>query len=479
MKLINSIYKSTGVIGTCIALLSTSCSKDFLDVVPIDRVAKDNFFKTASDLRIAVNGVYSAQRELYSDGAFFVMEEARSDNATQNVADQAERVAPESFTDDQGNLLVLDIYTRDYDLINICNAIVDRAPNATGDATVIAKIVGEARFLRAATYFQMVQDFGEVPLKITESTDFGNVIQVRASVNDIYSFITTELTAAAAVLPHVNDGSEGNEVGRATWGSAMAMLGKVQLQHGQTSDAATSLQAVVDANIYSLLPVYADLWIPTNWNNAESVFEIQFDPANQTGSPYTSAFIPPSVATAMGIVEGGNAFAVRPTADMVSAYEANDARKNASLGIDGAGLPYIIKYLDVAASGTGSRNHFPVLRYADVLLMLAEAKGEGSDAYALINQVRQRAGLGDINSATAGSFIDKVQHERKVELAFENQRWHDLLRLPADETLSIMNTQLSAQFGRPFNLTSKNLLYPIPIAEIQTAGGIITQNPGY
>src|SRR3954471_14817123 len=99
-----------------LTLISFSCKKDFLDVIPIDRVAKDNFFKTESDLRIAVNGVYAAQRSLYADGSWFVLEDARSDNTTQNVNDQAERVAPESFTDDPGNLLVLTIYTQLYDI---------------------------------------------------------------------------------------------------------------------------------------------------------------------------------------------------------------------------------------------------------------------------------------------------------------------------------------------------------------------------
>lgn len=478
MKLI-SPDKKVLIAVAFMAFVSFSCKKDFLDVVPIDRVAKDNFFKTESDLRIAVNGVYAAQRSLYADGSWYVLEEARSDNTTQNVADQAERVAPEGFSDDAGNLLVLTIYTQMYDIINLCNAIIERAPAATGDKAAIDRIVGEARFLRAATYFQLVQDWGKVPLKITESLDFSNVIQPRASVDEIYTFIVNELTSAASVLPHVYDGSAGNEIGRATWGAALGLLGKVQLQHGNNTEAAAALQQVVNSNIYALLPNYADLWVPSNKNTQESLYEIQFNPANQTGSPYTSSLIPPAEATALGIVAGGNAFAVRPTADMVNAYEAGDKRKAASLAIDAGGLPYIIKFLDLQAAASGARNDFPVLRYADVLLLLAEAKGEGTEAYGLINQVRNRAGLEDIDAGSPGTFIEKVQHERRVELAFEGQRWHDLLRLPSAETISIMSTQLTIQFGRPIQLTEKNLLYPIPVAEIETSNGIIDQNPGY
>jgi hypothetical protein len=395
------------------------------------------------------------------------------------VADQAERVAPESFSDDAGNLLVLTIYTQMYDIINLCNAIIERAPAATGDAAVIARVVGEAKFLRAATYFQLVQDWGQVSLKTTESVDFSTVIQPRAAVSEVYSFIVSELTAAAGALPHSYDGTAGNEKGRATWGAAMGLLGKVQLQQGNNAEAEAALQAVVNSNEYSLLPVYADLWKPENQNTAESLFEIQYEPANQTGSPYTSSFIPPAEANALGIVAGGNAFAIRPTADMVNEYEAGDERKAASLAIDGTGLPYIIKFLDLQAAASGARNNFPVLRYADVLLLLAEAKGESTASYDLINQVRDRAGLGPIDATTPGTFIDKVQHERRVELAFEGHRWHDLLRLPPSEVIDIMSTQLTTQFARPVSLASKNLLYPIPIAEIQTSNGIITQNDGY
>lgn len=479
MKLFN--YKSNNkdfILIVFMTLISFSCNKDFLDVVPIDRVAKDNFFKTESDLLIAVNGVYATQRNLYASPSLFVMEEARSDNVAQDVTDQPGRVAPESFTEEPGNLLPLSTYSQMYDLVNLCNAIIGRAPSANGDKAAIDRIVGEARFLRAATYFQLVQDWGEVPLKVTESLDFSKVTQPRAPVSEVYNFIVTELNAAASVLPHVYNGKAGNEIGRATWGAAMGLLGKVQLQQGHKTEATVALKEVVSSNLYSLLPKYADLWVPDNQNTKESLFEIQFNPDNQTASPYTSYLISPAQAVVLGVT-GGNTFVPRPTADMVNAYEPGDTRKTASVAIDGSGLPYIIKYLDLQAKGIGARNDFPVLRYADVLLLLAEALGEGSEAYSLINQIRNRAGLGNIDSSTPGSFIDKVQHERRVELAFEAQRWHDLLRLPPNQTIAIMNAQLTQQFGRPFQLTTKNLLYPIPIAEIQTGNGIITQNPGY
>lgn len=479
-------YKSLKGIYFIIGLMmvvSMSCKKSFLDIVPIDRVAKDNFFKTDVDLQIAVNGVYATQRGLYasvgSSSNSFALEEARSDNATQNVADQAERVATESFTDDAGNLLVLSMYSQMYNIVNLCNAIIDRAPNATGDKLAIDVAVAQARFLRAATYFQLVQDWGGVPLKITESLDFNNVIQPKATVSEVYDFITSELTVAATTLPVTYDGTSGNEVGRATKGAALALLGKALLQEGKNAEAVTALTAVVNLGIYSLLPDYADLWVPENKNTVESIYEIQFNPANQTGSPYTSALTPPVEATNLGIAASGNAFAIRPTQDLLNAYEPDDKRKNASIAIDGTGLPYIIKYLDLQTASSGARNDFPVLRYADILLALAEAMGESTEAYGLINQVRTRAGLPDINAATPGTFIDKVMHERRVELAFEDHRWHDLLRLPADQTIAIMSAQLTTQFGRPIQLTAKNLLYAIPIAEIQTSGGAITQNEGY
>jgi len=129
--------------------------------------------------------------------------------------------------------------------------------------------------------------------------------------------------------------------------------------------------------------------------------------------------------------------------------------------------------------GNDANNNFPVIRYADALLLLAEALGESPEAYGLINEVRARAHLGPISAATPGTFIDKVMHERQVELAFECQRWHDLLRLDQAETLSIMNAHLAREFpGNNISIDAHNLLAPLPDTEIQT-NALATQNPGY
>jgi hypothetical protein len=169
-----------------------------------------------------------------------------------------------------------------------------------------------------------------------------------------------------------------------------------------------------------------------------------------------------------------------PTQDLINAYELGDKRKAASLAVAPDGTPYILKFKDPGVKvGNDANVDFPVLRYADVLLMLAEATGESAQSYALINQVRNRAGLKDISAATPGTFMDKLMHERQVELAFECQRWHDILRLGDAKAVSLMNAHLTREYpGQNFQIDSHDLLNPIPVSEMQT-NAKMEQNPGY
>ena len=216
---------------------------------------------------------------------------------------------------------------------------------------------------------------------------------------------------------------------------------------------------------------------PTLKNSAESIFELQFLPP-LNGSPFWNYFAPPSLNIPGGT--NGSTSPNTPTKDLIAAYEPGDTRLAASIGYDPNLQPYILKFKDPAvAVGNDANNDFPIIRYADAMLMLAEALGETTEAYGLINQVRARAGLAAISAATPGAFIDKLMHERQVELALECQRWHDLLRLPQSETLSIMNGNLAREFpGDNIVIDAHNLLAPLPITEIQT-NTLATQNPGY
>jgi hypothetical protein len=478
MKTKNIFSNGLGMMLLLSLSILSSCSKKFLDVVPVDRIPKEEFYKTAEDLNTAVYGCYSNQRAMYTawELALYNLEETRSDNTNQDLGRQAEHKAVDNFSAAAGNTSIFGFWATAYDCINVCNAVIDRAPAVDMDETLRNQYIGEALFIRAQAYFLLVQDYGGVPLRLHETVSLsGDNNLVRAGVDSVYLQIFTDLQTASADLPA---SYSGGDVGRATSYAAFTLLGKAYLQHGDDADAVTALRHVVVAGSpYSLLPVYADLWNPANKNSAESIFELQFLPP-LNGAPFWNDFAPPSLNVPGG--NNGNTSPNTPTKDLIEAYEPGDARYAASIAFDGSGQPYILKFKDPGVQvGNDASTDFPVLRYADALLMLAEALGESNESYGYINQVRERAGLGDISAATPGTFIDKIMHERQVEFAFECQRWHDLLRLPQAEALAIMNANLAREFpGQNIVIDAHNLLAPLPNTEGQT-NNLVTQNPGY
>ena len=241
------------------------------------------------------------------------------------------------------------------------------------------------------------------------------------------------------------------------------------MTQGDKSNAASALKRVSG---YSLVDNYADLWGVENEFNKESIFEISYESGyGVLGNLYTSAF---NVELAATVTSGPRNF---PTASLINSFETGDTRFEASIaGIgsdevgfasDGAG--WCIKYGTTNSStDNDGPNNWVVLRYADVLLMLAEAIGESDESYGYINQVRSRAGLGPISSSTPGTFAEKLLHERKIELAFEGHRWPDLKRFGV--AASVMSSNGIDIRGR--------LNIAIPQREMDINPDFV-QNPGY
>ena len=474
-----------------VSLAGPACDS-FLDVEPVDRIDAPSFFSTDQELLIGMNGVYAAQRSIYGSGTIYNIIEGRSDNAGLDHTDQAERVATDIFAEVPGNLLLDVTWSVMYNCINLANTVIVRGPDAEGDAALIGRIVGEAKFVRAFTYYHMVSLWGGTPLRITPTDDFEETALARSSSAEVYDQIVRDLTDAASVLPESYSGGSGHEVGRATSLAAMTLLGKVELQRGNAGAAASALRPVIGKA--SLLSDYGMIHGPGNDNTAESIFEVNFNPANQTGL-FRQHFIPQSVAVELGIVAGGSTRAILfpyATQDLIDAFDSPwDLRIPYTFGTIGREPGgFISKFIDTSAESDGADINLVLLRYADVLLSLAEALGEGSEAYSLINQVRTRAGLQDIDASSPGSFMEKLMRERRMEFAFELHRWFDLLRLPEAETIAVMNAQLEAQqltfqrisnYNGPtsFSLTPDRLVYPIPQLEIDISGGLVTQNPGH
>jgi hypothetical protein len=425
------------------------CKKEFLDLKPTDSQNSANFYKTPQQFQQAITGCYAPLQGLYN-GSFWVMAEMRSDNTSYEY-DPYDRSGNlkedmDEFRELNNNDYPAVFFTGSYQIIGRCNVILTRLPAAKIDAATADPIVGQAKFLRAFNYFNLVRFFGSLPLVLTEveSVQQAYMVGVKAPVDDIYNAIIADAKDAIAKLP-VKYTAE-TDKGRVTKGAAETMLAEVYMTQKKFDLAIPLLREIISSNAYGLNDNYADNFNINTENSKESIFEIQYiEGHNGLGSDFVDTFIPwdyyDSDITGRDIANSAvNGWNI-PTQDLVNAYEPGDNRRDASLtdftsdeyGIE---LPFIKKYQSQSAEPNVTANNFPVYRYSDVYLMLAECLNEqgyagGGDAFTYLNKVRFRAGLDDKTTADVPNqeaFRAAIAHERQVEFAFENHRWFDLLR---------------------------------------------------
>jgi len=470
-----------------------SCSDDFTSLAPHSERNVENFYKTPGDIEIAINGIYDALQNggtygtdseaiTGGTGGYWMLSEMRSDNTDEggDVTGLGADVAViNQFAENPLNQFILGAWTGSYSGIARANTVLSRIGAVDfGSNPNKDRFTGEALFLRSLFYYNLALLFGNIPMPLTETVSISEQIpQVPAAT--VFGQLITDLTDAASKLPDVHPSTVG---GRATRGAAQTLLAKVHLTVGDQASAETVLRAVISSGVFQLVPGYADLWGAANELNTESIFEVQFQAGRGDGSGYANTFAPDQSLVGGGTAGGRN----RPTVDMITAYEPGDLRFEVSMDTtfldptSGARQRYVRKYLSVPFGNFDADNNWIVFRYADVLLMLAEAIGDGGEAYGLINQLRSRAGLADIDASTPGTFEDKLLQERRIELAFENHRWYDLLRF--GKALEVMQAHSSgATRGTFIDITftppnTNRLLYPIPQREVDLG---LTQNPGY
>ncbi len=477
--------------GAFVMLTAGSCNSDFLDLAPISQQNSNNFYKTAEDMGNALTAVYGS---LQYSGQYFssmhVMGDLRSDNTEiTNPNAGADLQAIDNFTNTPVTSISNTTWTGHYQGIQAANIVIEKIEGVAMDATLKARYVGEAKFLRALMYFNLVRIYGDVPLvtKVINNPQEGYEYG-RTGTGDVFQQIIADLVDAEASLPYTYPSAE---AGRATKGAAMSLLGKVYLTRKEWALAAQKLKQVIDEAAqtkYTLMPTYASIFGVTAENNAESIFEVQFKSGSSgEGSPFTNQFAPIGSGTA--VVAVGNPLGQNiPTAEMNLAYEEGDLRKESSMNtsyvLNGKTTEhnYVVKYSGTPAANLDSDNNWIVLRYADVLLMYAEALNElGFDAdgpaFDYLNQIRTRAGLPaksfsnedpTLQIATQSEFRLAVEQERRVELAFEGHRWFDLVR--TDRALDVLADK---------GIQPHHLLLAIPQSQVDINPAMISQNPGY
>ena len=429
----------------------TSCKKDFLVVVPETNLSSATFFKTESDFKQAVNGAYVPLRAIVN-GPAYLLGEMHSDNtyyfrnilfgavdASENIADFA--LPSSGGVTTNGN--VLNQYRLDYQIIARTNQILSTIDAVDFPVESKNNLKGQAMFLRAFAYFELARYFGKVPLHLTPVLNRTEAALPLSSVDSIYLQVIKDAEGASKLL--LNKAKQ--EPGRATSGAAKTLLANAYIQQKKWALAEALLKDVVTNDGYALMPDYTNVVSGTsdNKNNQESVFEVQFmeGSAGFNGSIIYNFLPRPMAAAELAPItgvsnpqslsgEGNNA----PTPDLIAAYEPGDKRKDISIAyvtLSGSlrankVYPYIKKFAKPHAVFNNTGNNWPIYRYAEVLLFLAEVlneQGKAAEAATYLNQIRARAGLA---ASTSTDLRNAIFRERRVELAFENKRWFDLVR---------------------------------------------------
>lgn len=471
--------------------LSFGCKK-FLTVDPPYSQDVENFFQSPEDYDRALTGAYDMLQ-----GSFMTLwiGEIASDNSIaggESVNDTQGLHQIDNMTHGGVNNELRNVLRWNYTGITRANYILENKDNI--DFVGKDHILAEAKFLRAYYYFELVKYFGDVPLIIDKRLGIDEALQIpRSPKAEVYAQIEKDFSEAAEVLNTI-----ATQKGRATKGAALSFLGKVYLYQNKFAEAASTFDEVINSGSYSLIPNYNDLFSVSNENNSETIFDVQY--TGLEGGSYgcliclegNAAVGFQGIRQYNGPVYGdGNSYNL-PTQALFDAFSPIDPRRGATvLDIEAfiAAQPNAssITYAQGAGGHTGFYNNkyikrqgeiglpdndltspvnYRVMRYADVLLMAAEAHyqtGNASKAQQLVNQVRVRAGVPGL----AVNSINVIYKERRFELSGEGLRFFDLVR-----------TGQAADFIQGF-IPGKHDVFPIPQVEIDLAGGTWPQNPGY
>jgi hypothetical protein len=482
-----------------LTLLLTGCTKDFLTRTPPGDLVFDQFFQTEAHAVQATNAVYDQFRSFDCAAlGFLAVTDVISDDADKGstVNDQPLMADIDNLNLDPSNPYFSTIYRGYYQAIARANLAIENIPGIDMEANLKNRLLGECRFLRAYSYLLLVQWFGDLPLITRTLSADEYYAQTRQPVAEIYSQIEADLQAAANALPE-KDAYPAADLGRATRGAAKGLLAKLYLLTKNYTGAEKECLDIINSGKYSLLTKYADNFLPTGENGAESVFEIQSaaPPTQQAAGPGSSPYN--MVQGVRGVPNLGWGFN-RPSDNLISAFESGDPRREATILYVGEILPDGSAQIQDNPEIVGERfnqkawvpNHpglqdngpgnIRVLRYADILLLAAEAMNENgkiTEARALLNQIRKRARgsstfiLPDVVSTVQVDLREKIYKERRVELAMEHHRWFDLLRWGRAAPIMLA-------LGKPF-VSPKHERLPIPQREVDLTGNKIAQNPGY
>ncbi|RYZ24529.1 MAG: RagB/SusD family nutrient uptake outer membrane protein [Chitinophagaceae bacterium] len=508
--------KYTAIVLSLVLAGTTACNKN-IDLYPESNLNSGTYYSNTEELRAGLTGVYNGLTGplVYE----WQLTELRSDNSKQgetgstSVANQ-DLNELDMFSVSTNHGAVLNYWLESYANIRNANLVLkklgvsyDAASGNSGLASLSTPIsesdrkqfAGEALFIRAYHYFNLVRLYGGVFLVTEPVTPAGALGIGRASVAETYKLIEGDLRTAISFMNNQRFGTIPTaDLGRANSWAAKALLAKVQLTQGRKAEAITLLNDVRTNSGYGLAPTYAGIF--SSEMSQEILFAVRYKAGGLgTGSPFSNLFAPLNSGTQ--VVNGDGRGLNTPTAEL-DTLTNGDPRKPVLIGVFNTTRLYPKKFVTPVVVANDAETDWPVIRFADVLLMLAEAQGNNATSIGYINDVRRRAGAGFIDPATittVDQFEQALSTERRIEFAFENQRWFDLVRFNTTLTTIRAEDTMKAHFTREYprhyalfpapalplvklleNVTTNRLLLPIPQREIDINTQMpIPQNPGY
>jgi len=483
-------------IFTCILAAATlmSCSDSFLELNNPAALTYDKFYQTEADFQVALNGCYFRLKNLppyllnfndiTSDNTYL-----HRDNATyqqhqyDNLIVSASSVPVQNFWRDC------------YQAIAYANIIITRINNSQVPEATRKVFINEAKFIRALCYFNMARVYGGVPLYDTEVTNLNTVYEVkRSSVEEVYDFVIQDLLDAQNIDAERNAEQKATAKGKATSAAVKALLGKVYLFKHDYANAIKVFTDVINNSGYRLLPDPADLYNPDTPINDEVIFAINHERVAGQNCSFAFSFLPKySRGILPNITGSDNGEGLYNLEDAIVAIFDKEDKRYALIdsletksGDDVTMFYYTKKYLDLdatPASPYNSASDFIFLRYADVLLMMADAlnlSGNTNEAYPYINAIRARAGLKDLPAGLSKDGMnDALAAERQKEFICEADRWFDLSFRGFDYLKKTLNDFFPKSHTPSANVKDHMILFPIPADQINLKPGVLEQNPGY
>ncbi|RTY94603.1 RagB/SusD family nutrient uptake outer membrane protein [Flavobacterium sp. GSP27] len=472
------------------AYFFSGCSNDYLEVDQTESIStKDiELFNNDAGAATFVTAIYSKFLDWNMTSFSWIgLSSIASDDADKGSSPGdtgTDKDLMDALTYNASTPSTSEVFAANYEGINRCNQALSIIPQLDkANPALRTRLMGEAKFLRAFMYFTLVKTYGGVPIidhLPNPSSDEDRIMQLtRKSRAEVYAYIESDLNDAIVALPNKSEYAAA-EKGRASKGAAYALLAKINLYQKNWQKVVDNCNLITG---YAIVPNYASMFRLAGENDAESIFEIQ-----GTGSvPAKGISGYSNTQGARGNGGWGWGFNT-PSQSLVNAYETGDSRKNATIIFrgttlyDGRVVPVTVEnerynykaYSSAFTDGWETDVNIKYLRYAEVILMKAEALNELNQtlaAISLLNQIRARAGLSNTIALSQSDVRTAIWKERRVEMAFEHDRFFDLVRTGQAVTAFAIH-------GKTF-VAGKHELFPLPQAFIIQSGGLSTQNPGY